>query len=216
MGDLFDPDVQTINPVSSLSHFQSLLEAGAFPSLLGYAQGQEEFPGARNQLLEQLLNVGGDSRTQSALTDLLSGKATNVKPFWRKGVLNPALRQFDREIAPRMEAQFAQHGASLGSRRGSTISQALGDVYSNAQGQLAQMQTAMRESAKQRQLSALGIPLQQTLGQIAGFQTLSQTGINPILAFLRSQTTTQPDAIASPGIGGQLMGLGGTIFGMGK
>lgn len=208
---MLEPDVQSIPNASSLSPYQSLLEMESFFPLRRYARGEMEFPGARSELLQSLM--GGDPRVDNALTSLLSGKASNVKPAWRKGVLEPSLRQFDRQIAPRMESQFAQHGGSLGSRRGATVSQALGDVYSNATGQLAQMQLAAGESAKQRQLAAAGIPLQQILGQVQGFSTLSQTGMNPILGFLGRQTKMGQDNIATPSPFGQMLGLGGTLGG---
>ena len=149
-GGFFEPDIIT---GSGLSGGQSQLLAQLTSLLSGGFQG---FPaGAQTQLANQLLGLPQDAEAQF------------------NAILEPGLRAFDREIAPRIKEGFAQGGASFSSRRGETISDALEGVISSAQSQF----------------TSQNFPLQQTLGQIQGLGAL----FNPALG--AATAITQPHAV---------------------
>lgn len=121
----------------------------------------------RKSVSEQLLNlVGGYGPEQyraghTALMDLLAGTPTDSSR-----IESHMLRQFDREIAPRINEGFAGISGSLSSRRNTTTANALGDL----QGQIGALQVGLTESARNRQLQALGAAL-APLGLAAQFST---------------------------------------------
>jgi len=164
MGDFFEPDVKTVDP--------------RVLSLLSGKQGR-----LQSRLAERLYeSLGGEGAFEPSPED--------IKKYWKGSVLQPSLRSFEQDISPMIEAGFSRHGG-LSSRKSTVLARALGDVYSNATAQLAQMQLADLMSARQQQLGALGIGLQPT-----------RTGV-------------QPQAYSTPGLGSQLFGLGGTLLGAG-
>ena len=202
MSGAFKPKVEAH---STLSGHQQFLEGKTGNLIYNMLMGGG---GLQNQMMGMLSQ--SQDMTQGPLKQLLSGKPTGVGDYFRKGVLDPMLRSFDRDIAPRIDESFARHGASFGSRRGTATAQSLSDLHAAAGGQLAQMRTQMAESAKARQLAAVGIPLQQTLGQIGGMMNIQQMGIPAALQFLQRQST---GLSSTPGWGSQALQLGGTLGG---
>jgi hypothetical protein len=157
---------------------------------------------------------GGPQRQQlqkssdRALARALSGQPTDVSEFFDTGVLQPALRNYDQEIAPRIDAAFSRvGGGSFNTRKGQTKADELGDLTARYQESLAREQGRQVSLADQRQFQAIGIPLQQQLARynavLGGLQTAN--------SFLRPNT----DTIVSPGLGSQLLGAAGTAAGMG-
>lgn len=218
MGDLFKPDVTQVSPEitqeSLLSGIQEALhgQLGQFLSDLLSQSGR--FGGLQRSLLGQLEGKDGSQKLAGRkLDEILRGKPTDTEELFRKGILAPALRAFDQEIRPRIDQGFARHGASFGTRRGVEVGRQLGNVQAGAQGQLAALQTQMIESAKRRQFAAIGIPLQQTLSRIGGLGALSSLGVGPALQFGNQRTfqNFQSQAFGQPGIGSQLLGLGGQL-----
>lgn len=168
MGDFFEPDVETIDPrvIQLLTGKQSDVQ---------------------RRLSKRLYELLGGSTGK----DFLYGRPEDAEEWYEKGVLAPALRSFDQEIAPRIKAGFAQHGASFGNKRAETLAGALGDVHAQATSELAKMQLSSLLAAKQRQLSLLGL------------------GLSPTRSGMQAQ------AYSTPGLGSQLAGLGGTMLGAG-
>jgi hypothetical protein len=109
------------------------------------------------------------------LSALLSPGSAAEEELFRKGTLDPALRTFERVGRPQIASGFARHGATLGSRRGQTLSNALMDVLLGAEQNRTQLQLGAQAQAGQ----FIGTPMQQLISQ--------------------------------PGIGQQLLQLGGTI-----
>lgn len=215
------PNVSQFPPsflnASTLSPAQQGIEGQLGEVLEGLLGGGGEFGDLQSKLLKQLEGGGNQRRADRALSEILRGKPTDTEDFFRKAILAPSLRAFDQEIRPRIDQGFARHGASFSTRRGTEVGRQLGNVQAGAQGQLAALQTQMLESAKRRQLAAVGIPLQQTLGQIGGLSSLSGLGVNPSLSFLRNRSTENilGPAFATPGGGTQALGLLGQLFGGG-
>lgn len=216
-GNFFKPDIES---TSTLSDGQQGIEALLARLLGGGLSGGGGFGGLQSELL-----TGGQFRgdVNRVIRQALRGKPTrgfsakNTERVFRDSILDPALRSFDQEIAPRIGQSFAQHGASFSTRRGTETARQLGNLRSDAQGQLAQLvrqnegiRASLSESAKARQLQAAGIPLQQTLGKIGGLGGLNQARFGPALSFLQNRFTSQ---FGQPGLGSQLLGLGGTLGG---
>lgn len=180
------------------------------------------FGGSENaQLLQNLMRA--PSRSNAALQELLSGSPTDSS-----AIEASMLRSFDRRVAPRIRQEFGRHGALLGSKRGEAVGEALGDV----QGQIGTLQAGLRESARNRQLQAVSIPLQQALGQIQGFGALTQQQVGQQQfnqQFLENQRRFdvgfpfgagsgftgqgQTNTFTSPGIGQQGLQLAGKLIG---
>ena len=170
---------------------QLLIEQLLIQQLGGLFGAKGQFGGAQRQFLEGLRGVTG--LTKNALAEQLSGKPTGAG-----AILTQSLRAFDQEIAPRISRGFASQGASFGTRRGVETSRQLGNLRADFQSQLV----GLSESAKQRQLSAIGIPLQQSLGQIAGLSGLTGLSNRPALGLL-----------ATPGLQHLMFGGGGGTTG---
>lgn len=163
------------------------------------------YPNTFENMLQQLNHA--HPRVDRAIQQQLSGRPQDTGHLFRTGILQPALRNFHRAIQPQIEDAFAGQGATFSTRRGQAVTDALSGVYSDAQSQLAQQQFASVESARQRQLQAIGLPLQQTLGQIQGIQGISA----PLLQFLGTQTQ---ELAMQPGNRTQI-GQGVAAFGQG-
>ena len=86
--------------------------------------GQRQLSGQLQQQLSALLTPGSQASNQQ----------------FQRGILNPALQNFDQSIRPRISSGFAQHGATLSSRRGDAMSQALSNLFTGAQQQQTQLQ----------------------------------------------------------------------------
>jgi hypothetical protein len=171
---------------------------------IGPYEGQSPF-GTVGRSFGQALGSEGSERLQNlsdkALSQILSGEV-DTKAY-EKGYLEPALRGFDREITPRINAGFAGRGATFSTARGQETSRSLGDLYSRYEETLAQGV----ESAKSRQAAAISLPLQQQLSRIGGLGSLF--GIpQQYLGATSSFGTVQP------GIGSSLSNLGGTALGL--
>lgn len=181
-----DPNIKSS---TTLSPFQEIIE-GMLGGGFGFGPGQigklfaDDFfesklgkfdkgpffeEGAANEFLQNLRNAPGKS--SAALNELLSGAPQDISGL-KRSLETDAFRRFDRFAAPRIQSQFARHGASFGSRRGEAVGRSLGDLQSRLSSQIGGLQTGLIESARNRQLQATSIPLQQALGQIGGFQAL--------------------------------------------
>lgn len=127
--------------------------------------------------------------------------------MFSEALLRPALRSFDQEIAPRIDAGFASIGGTLSSRRGQARADALSDLHSNATAQLAGILPQIQ-----------AFPLQQTLSQIQGFGSLEALRYMPFheaLNFALTPTRQAGQQPAGPGWGllGQALGAGSFIAG---
>lgn len=87
-----------------------------------------------------------------------------TQDYFQRGVMDPMLRQFDREIAPRIAGSLAGQGATFSSRRGDITAQALGDLQTQALGELSRvvredtlLSAQLAEQAAQRSLQATQI-----------------------------------------------------------
>lgn len=164
-------------------------------------------------------NTGLQSDANHALHQQLSGKPdlSQSQNYFNKGLLEPALRGFDRNVAPQIKDYYAGQGATFSTARGNALTQARGDVFANAQSQLAQYTANAIEGAKNRQLQAIGIPMQQQLSRIQGIGSLSgiqNAAFNPILNLLGQQ---HRELVVGPGRGqaqyGSIGNAADTIFG---
>lgn len=203
MGGSFKPDIGSTSQLGPDQLFINQKFGSLLNTFLNQSLGSD-FGLAGRGFLSDLQGIR--SETAPALKELLSGQPQDLRSFFNKGILDPALRGFEQEISPRINQQFAGLGASFGNRRAVEQSRVLGDIQTNAQSQFAGIQASARESAKNRQLQAVGIPLQQTLGQISGLGSLGQQTFNPLQNFLSGTTNALS---ATPGVGAQLLqGLG--------
>lgn len=144
---------------------------GGLSNRLDQRFGDQSFfeQGTADEFLQNLRNAPG--RSQGALDSILSGEQQDTSQFERDLTTN-AFRRFDRFVAPRISSQFGGLSSSLSSRRGETIGRAATDTGSQLNAQIGQLRTGIQENARNRQLTAIGIPLQQALGQIGGFNAL--------------------------------------------
>jgi len=151
-------------------------------------QQQDLFGPLRDFFLTAIQNAQGVDRTiQKQITDLipqLSADTTQQSKqlafdTFKRGLLDPALASFQRDVAPSINENFAKIGGALSSRRGTTIANSLTDITKNAESSLA------------KQLPAIySFPLQQTLGQISGLSQLQQTELAPLAQALQFALTT--------------------------
>ena len=174
----FDPKTSGVAPAkifqrSTRNTRQLTIEKLLMRQLRDLFGATGQFGGAQKQFLESL--QGTTELTKDALSQQLSGKATDAS-----AILTKSLRAFDQEIAPRIGRGFARQGGSFGTRKGVEIGRQLGNLRADFQSQLV----GLHESAKQRQLSAIGIPLQQSLGQIQGLSGLTGLSNRPALGLL--------------------------------
>lgn len=133
---------------------------------------------------------------QQLLSDTSAESQAMSERMFTEGMLQPALRNFDKEIAPRIGASFANYGGTLSSRRGDALSSALGDVYSNVQAQHAQLLPQIK-----------AFPLSQTLAQIQGFGAINQEKYRPFsLAGQVATTSVKGVTQEQPGPGWQITG----------
>lgn len=182
MGDLFaQPELQAR---SNLSPQQQSLHS----PLAGFLQ--QFFGGTGNGmtpemqgLQKQLLSSGSDQSQQMA------------QDIFSKALLGPALRGYDQQIAPRINESFAKIGGTLSSRRNDLQARTLGDITTNATGQLAGMLPQI-----------MSFPLQQTLGQIQGLGALQQQQFTPYSEALKfALTGTQQSQTTPAGMGWGLL-----------
>ena len=210
----FDPKSSGVAPAkifqrSTRNSRQLFIEQLLKRQLTGLFGAKGQFGGAQRQFLESLQGVTG--LTKNALTEQLSGKPTGAG-----AILTQSLRAFDQEIAPRINRGFARQGASFSTRRGVETGRQLGNLRADFQSQLV----GLSESAKQRQLSAIGIPLQQSLGQISGLSGLTGLSNRPALGLLASPGLQHLQfggggGTQSPSGFSQLVGGLGSLFGSG-
>lgn len=167
--------------------------------------------GALARLIAQLENSSSDE-SRSALFERLLG-ATSVdtqettERIFTDALLRPALREFDREIAPRISSGFAGIGGTLSSRRGDTMARALGDVYGNVQSSIANLLPTIQNQ-----------PLQQALAQIEGFSALESARLAPLgllgsLATAQTRTAAQQPAGPGWSLLNSALGAGGFAAG---
>lgn len=206
MGSFFKPDIDAHSTLTPWQEQIQKLLGGSLGQMFG--GGAALTPALQQSLVKQLMGGGvGQKEANVALRQILRGDQ-QTENIWNRSVLQPSLRAFDQEIAPRISDSFASHGASFSSRRGATTANALEGVMSSANAQLA----GMVEAGRNRQLAAIGIPLQQTLGQISGFGGLNQAIYGPALQFTGQQTQA---LTSTPGVGQQGLQLAGGLLGFG-
>lgn len=190
MGDLFQSGIQSTSNLSGTQ--QSLMGP-----LSNFASGQIGQPiQGLDQLRSSLLGSGSQQSQQMA------------QSIFSKGLMTPAMQQFNQYTAPAIQSQFAGIGGSLSSRVAATKGQVLQGIQSNAQGQLAQMLPQI-----------MNFPLQQTLGQIQGLSGLTQTQWDPFNFASRFATagTQNNQQVTGPGWGllGSVIGAAGFAAGAG-
>lgn len=173
---------------------------------------------ANQQALLQLLSgyIGGPATSLPSfygpMTEALNrnttaeGQALGERMF-REGLLNPALRAFDTDIAPRINASFGGISGALSSRRSEALTEALGDVTTQAQAGLAQLLP-----------TAMSFPLQQTLSQIQGLGALESLRYQPFELASRLATSPTNQTVQSPqgpgwGLLNSGLGAGGFLLG---
>lgn len=152
------------------------------------------------------------SKLMSSTTD--ESRAMSERIF-TEGIMAPALRTFDEQIQPRIASNFARYGATMGSRRGQAVADALTTVQTDAQGQIARMLPEI-----------YNFPLQQTLAQIQGYGALQSQRLAPrqaAMQFALQPTRTIQQTAAGPGwgllnsaIGAAGFALGGGLGGLGS
>lgn len=147
--------------------------------------------------------LGALQRALSGQPSSEINRETTLQAF-QQGVADPAFRQFDQQIAPRIAQQFASVGGSFNTRKGETTSRALQGLQTDLTGQLSnmfrqdeQLRAGLAESASQRALGAIpltgqfGLQNIQRLGAgmqlLQPFQQLSdQQRQSQIEAFMRT------------------------------
>jgi len=149
--------------------------------------------------------IPGISELQQQVLGGLGGGPELAREIFQQGFLDPSLRTFDREIAPRIDLGFAGIGGSLSSRRGITRANVLGDILSSAQGDFARMLPEI-----------LGFPARnaaQSAQALGGIESLRFLPANQALGFLGTQT--QGIVNQQPGFGfnllSDLLGAGTTL-----
>ena len=167
----------------------------------------------RDFFLGAIQNAQGVSTDiQKQITDLLPQLTADTTDkskqlafdVFKRGLLNPAIDQFNRQVAPNINENFAKVGGALSSRRGSTIANSLTDITKGAESSLAQQLPQI-----------FAFPLQQTLAQISGLSQLQQTELAPInqaLQFALSQTLQNAQSQNS-NLGSDLLGAGAKLGG---
>lgn len=130
---------------------------------------------------------------QAAINRALSGQPSfDLSPqtttdYFNKGVLNPMLRSFDQDIAPRIKASFANPGGGglFSSRAGLAQSRALSDIGVSAQQSLSQAQfqnqglmAQLSESAANRQLQGVSAANNYAIQPLAQSEALVNA-LNP-------------------------------------
>lgn len=154
---------------------------------------------AQNELLQNvaaawqtLLGVGGGEIDQQRLQVMMGFLTGNPDPIDADISLleEAAFDNFDRNIAPRLNAQAAGLNATQSSRRGVLQGRVLSDIST----QLSGIKFEAIERARQRQLQTLFGPL-QAAGQFSTTQVAAS------------------DSAASPGTGGAILGLIGAGIG---
>lgn len=160
--------------------------------------------------------TGPSASQQSALNTLISGKPSfDLSPgvtnqYFNDAVAAPLLQTYDRQIAPRLNQQFANLGATFTSNRVQQQQRQLSDLQSNLatqRGTLAyqdqSLAAQLSDSAAQRQLQGLSLaPQIQQMGvnnanslatALNSFQTYDQTAATAKYQdFLRTAPENNP------------------------
>lgn len=163
--------------------------------------------------LQEIANakgISGDIQSQlielqKQLTSDTSAQSRQLaQDIFQKGLIDPALATFQRDVAPSIQDSFARIGGALSSRVGTTTANALTDITKNAEAELA------------RQLPTIeNFPLQQTLEQIGGLNQIQSTALAPIsqaIQFAVAQTV-QNQVTQNSNILGDVLGAAGSIGG---
>ncbi len=152
---------------------------------------------ALGAILQQFLTGGGEGSFSNLLKGIFSNERQSdrllksaVKPINTEGlfesILNPSLRAFDDQIAPRLASGFARHGASFSTARGKETGRVLEGLHSSAQDKFTGVMAKLADSRKQRMLTASGVPLQQMMSQISAFGGMfgpAQNFLTPVSGF---------------------------------
>jgi hypothetical protein len=157
-----------------------------------------------------------DDLSQKAIEDALKGEpAYDVSPeataeYFRRGVANPMMREFDEMIKPRINESFAAQGALFNTRRSESLVKALENAQEDLSSELAKAQmrnmtleAQLAENAAQRQQQAVGQaesfenkPLRQSMAQqqaASGFQQHEQQKADAdYQEFLRTRPAYSP------------------------
>jgi hypothetical protein len=140
------------------------------------------------------------SQLSSQLSALLTPGSAQEQQLFERGILDPALRTFEQRVQPQISSAFARHGATLGSARGNAISQALTDVFTQAQASRAGLQQQALGLGGQFQQA----PLSQTISQPGIGSQLAQLGGTFLGAGLFGQPGAQPAGAQGTGLFGLL------------
>lgn len=147
------------------------------------------------------VEVPGIQELQSQVLGSLGGGEALAREIFQQGFLDPALRTFDQQIAPRINTAFAGIGGSLSSRRGTAQTNALTDILTSAQGDFARMLPQI-----------LGFPAQNAGASAQALSMIEQLRFlptNQAMNFLGLNTQTVVNE--APGVGFNILGdvLGG-------
>jgi hypothetical protein len=198
--------------------------------------------GGQNEILTQLLGqlggesgagnignlLGGDITGQQsfqeglgALSGLLTGTGgfdpAAVSQSFQANVADPAIKQFQQELAPSIQQAAVAAGGGRSSAVPARTSQAAERLQGNLSSQLLQQLNQSEQAGLNRQQQAIGqalgfaqAPGNQQLQQLGGLQGLLGLALQPGY----QQTTYQPGKKGfGSTIGSVLGGTAGTIFG---
>ena len=151
---------------------------------------QEQLPGMMEQLGQ--FDIGEQAPYQQAMPaieQLLGG----FDPAWtteafQAGVAQPAIQQFQEQIAPAIQERAIGSGAGRGSAMQRQLATAGSNLESSLSGQLSQMLLGGEQMGQQAQLGALG----QALGYAQAPQAAQITQLQPLLQMLGIGMGTSP------------------------
>jgi hypothetical protein len=132
-----------------------------------------------------------DVMVNAALQQALSGQPSyDVSPkatekYFKSGVEQPMLREFDRSVRPRIDQSFARAGALGSTQRGVTTAGAMGDLQSKMAAILGGWQQGNQALSAQLAESAAG-------RQMQGIQLAPQVAMNPLNAASALQSVSSP------------------------
>lgn len=151
------------------------------------------------------VEIPGIEELRAEVLGSLDGGEALAREIFEQGFLDPALRTFDRRIAPRINTAFAGIGGSLSSRRGVAQTEALTDIITSAQGDFTRMlPEILGFPARNAGASAQALSLIEQLRFLPTNQVMNFLGLN-----------TQTVVNQSPGVGfnilGDVLGAGATV-----
>lgn len=180
--------------------------AGIFPDnafRVGGVGGHTTLSPEQQRLLGPLADyisgeLGSNDPNQQALLARLMGSTTAESKamserIFEEALLGPAMRAYNRDVAPAVKGDYAGIGGTLSSRRDLALTQGRTEVVNNATSALAGILPQIQS-----------FPLEQTLRQIQGLEGLQKQKYTPFqnaMQFALSPTRQNIDESAGPGWG---------------